>query len=141
MGYNRAMDIPTPARLTRHRRSVLATVKAQPMHLTAAEVYDAVRYYDPGIAHATVYNALHYLVGAGLIAEVRRPDGVVSYDRETAPHDHVICERCGAIGDVRRTAAVEACSTAYADVTAQTGFTVSRHRVEFVGLCPDCCVR
>ena len=127
-----------PARLTRHRQAVLSTVAAQPLHLTAADVYDAVRQHDPGIAYATVYNALHYLVAAGLIAEVRRPDGVVSYDRETAPHDHVVCTRCGAIGDVWRTAALDACHGAYADVAAQTGFTVEQHRVEFAGLCPSC---
>ncbi len=127
-----------PGRLTRHRQAVLATVSAQPLHLTAADVYDAVRQHDPGIAYATVYNALHYLVAAGLIAEVRRPDGVVSYDRETAPHDHVICTRCGAIGDVWRTYAVDAWPRTYADVKAQTGFTVEQHRVEFAGLCPSC---
>lgn len=133
-----AADRPLPSRLTRHRQAVLETVAARPAHLTAAEVYDTVRQHDPGIAYATVYNALHYLVDAGLIAAVRRPDGVVSYDRETAPHDHVICQRCGAIGDVRRSNAVDACPSAYADVTAQTAFTVERHRVEFFGLCPAC---
>jgi Fe2+ or Zn2+ uptake regulation protein len=124
--------------MTRHRQAVLQTVAAQPVHLTAAEVYDAVRTRDPGIAFATVYNALHYLVALGLIAEVRRPDGVVSYDRQTTPHDHVICRQCAAISDVQRTPVLLAAPSAYAEVAAQTHFTIERHRVEFVGLCPAC---
>ncbi len=127
-----------PPRLTRHRQAVLQTVRAGPTHPTAAEVYDAVRAYDPGIAFATVYNSLHYLVSAGLIAEVRRPDGVVSYDRETRPHDHVICRRCGTIGDVHRSPALSLGADAYSEVVAQTNFTVERHQVEFVGLCLAC---
>jgi Fur family peroxide stress response transcriptional regulator len=127
-----------PARLTRHRQAVLQAVRAEPTHPTAATVYDAVRDHDPGIAFATVYNALHYLVSVGLIAEVRRPNGAVSYDRETRPHDHVICRRCGTIADVHRTPTLLPGPSAYAEVAAQTHFAVERHQVEFVGLCPDC---
>ncbi len=125
-------------RLTRHRQAVLETVAARPVHLTAAEVYDVVRGRDSGIAYATVYNALHYLVSAGLIAEVRRPDGVVSYDRDTAPHDHALCRVCGAIADVHRTSDTAPGAGAYGEVALQTGFVVEGRRIEFVGLCPRC---
>jgi len=125
-------------RLTRHRQAVLETVAARPAHLTAAEVYDVVRGHDSGIAYATVYNALHYLVSAGLIAEVRRPDGVVSYDRDTVPHDHALCRACGAIADVHRTIETAPGTGAYGEVARQTGFVIEGRRIEFVGLCPHC---
>lgn len=124
------------ARLTRHRQAVWDAVAARPEHLTAAQVYDAVRQHDARMAYATVYNALHFLVDAGLIAEVRRPDGVVAYDRETAPHDHVICRLCGRLADVPH--ANERAARSYAAVARETGFTVEQHRVEFVGVCPAC---
>src|SRR5262249_45177375 len=104
MLYNEHMNaLPAPqhsARLTRHRQAVFDTIAAQSAHLTAAEIYEAVQHTQPHIAFATVYNALHYLVHARLIAEVRRPDGVIAYDRNTAPHDHIICRRCGRLDDV-----------------------------------------
>jgi len=124
--------------LTRHRRAVLEVVRARPAHPTVAEVYDAVRRVDPGIAHATVYNALHYLVDAGLLAEVRRPDGVARYDRETRPHEHALCRVCGDVADVRRTPAVARAAAAYAEVATQTGYTIERHGIAFSGLCPRC---
>ncbi len=138
--YNDGMiDIAvSPARLTRQRQAVLQAVAGRRDHPTAAQVFDAVRGQQPRIAYGTVYNALHYLVNAGLVAEVRRPDGVVSYDRDTAPHDHAVCRRCGTLADVHLSAARDAVTEAYPSVARQTGFAVEQHRVEFVGLCPAC---
>lgn len=137
MNTQEVIGLSSP-RLTRHRQAILETVAEKPMHLTAAEVYDVVRGRDSGIAYATVYNALHYLVSAGLIAEVRRPDGVVSYDRDTAPHDHALCRACGAIADVHRTPETAPGVGAYDEVSTQTGFVIEGRRIEFVGLCPRC---
>src|SRR4051794_13760720 len=97
---NYTIVTPRPARLTAHRQAVLDAVSAQPAHLTAAQIYDIVCHTRPRMAFATVYNALHYLVAAGCIAEVRQPNGVVAYDRETAPHDHIVCRHCGRLDDV-----------------------------------------
>jgi Fe2+ or Zn2+ uptake regulation protein len=133
--------LPAPqhtARLTRHRQAVLDTIAAQSAHLTAAEVYEAVQHAQPHIAFATVYNALHYLVRARLIAEVRRPDGVIAYDRNTAPHDHIICRRCGRLDDVELAAQQWTGGPNYATVAARTGYLVEGHRVEYIGLCPRC---
>jgi Fe2+ or Zn2+ uptake regulation protein len=129
---------PQSVRLTRHRQAVLATIAAHPIHRTAAEVYAAMQSTQPHIAFATVYNALHYLVQARLIAEVRRPDGVIAYDRNTAPHDHIICRRCGRLDDVAPLAQPWPGGVPYAGVTAHTGYLVEGHRVEYVGLCPQC---
>ncbi len=138
--YNRGM-IETqvaPARLTRQRQAVLEAVAGRQDHPTAAQVFDSVRGRQPHIAYGTVYNALHYLVHSGLVAEVRRPDGVVSYDRETRPHDHAVCRACGTLADVHVPAVRDGVSASYDAVARETGFTVEQHRVEFVGICPAC---
>ncbi len=127
-------------RLTRHRQTVWDIVAARPEHLTAAQVYDAVRRHDARIAYGTVYNALHYLVDAALIAEVVRPDGVVAYDRETAPHDHVVCRLCGRFADVPNKRLRAEIGESYTDVARQTGYAVDQHRVTYSGVCPTCSV-
>lgn len=132
-------DVTAPsARLTRNRRAVFDAVAGRKDHPTAAQVFDAVRGRQPRIAYGTVYNALHYLVDAGLVAEVLRPDGVVSYDPDTAPHDHAVCRVCGRLADVHLPTVRAETATAYDAVAQETGFTVAEHRVEFVGLCPEC---
>lgn len=128
-------------RLTRPRQAAYDIVRAAPAHLSAVRIYDAARARDQRVAHASVYNAPHFLVGAGMIAEVVRPDGTISYDRETSPHDHVVCQRCGRIADVWRTPETSMPRGSHDAVKRQTGYTVDRHRVEFIGICPDCASR
>jgi Fur family ferric uptake transcriptional regulator len=123
-------------RLTDHRRAVLDAVHRLPGHPTAAEVFDAVRATRPRIAFGTVYTALHYLVEHDRVAAVRLPNGVVSYDRNTVPHDHLVCRVCGALADVPGHVSVP-----YYAIESRTGFRVEGHRVEFVGLCPACLAR
>jgi Fe2+ or Zn2+ uptake regulation protein len=127
------MNTTIQRRLTANRRAVLETVGELASHPTAAQVFNAVHRRRPRMAVGTVYTALHYLVDRGLIAEVRRPDGVVSYDRNTHPHDHAVCRRCGRLVDVQ-----SAVPSSYAAVEEQTGFMVELHRIEFIGLCPSC---
>jgi len=135
---NREMYTLLPGRLTPHRQAVLDLVRARPAHLTAAQIYDVVHLAQPRIAFATVYNALHHLVQTGLIAEVRQPDGVVAYDRETSPHDHVICRRCGRLDDVPALSDPSRDTSSYQEVSARTGYAVEGHRTEYAGLCPGC---
>lgn len=123
-------------RLTPQRRAVLETLEQAGVHLSAAEVYERVRGRQPRIGHGTVYAALHFLVRAGRVVEVRRPDGVVSYDSRLSQHDHAACRLCGALADVELGLRPE-----YAQAEAQTGFRIERHALELVGLCPRCQAR
>ncbi|MCL4541858.1 MAG: transcriptional repressor [Chloroflexi bacterium] len=120
-------------RLTRQRRAVLDAVVSSGEHLTAAAVYDRVRRRLPKIGYGTVYAALHYLVQAGLIAGVRRADGVTAFDRRTERHDHVTCRGCGRLADVEAHM-----FPAYRPIAAATGFLIEGHAIEFWGLCPNC---
>ncbi len=125
-------------RLTRHRQSVRNVVTSQPEHLTAAQIYDLLCQQEARMAFGTVYNALHYLVGTGLLAEVRRSDGVIAYDQDTSPHDHVTCRLCGRLADVPPDSSQDAAASTYEQVAQRTGFTVEQHNITFVGVCPDC---
>ena len=135
---NYSLSTSRAGRLTPHRQAVFDMVRARPTHMTAAQIYHSVHLVQPQIAFATVYNALHHLVQIGLIAEVRQPDGVVAYDRETRPHDHIICVRCGRLDDVPSHSGPSHDAAAYREVAARTGYAVEGHRTEYAGLCPEC---
>lgn len=122
-----------PQRLTANRRAVLETIAELPGHPTAAQVFAAVHERRPRMAYGTVYAALHYLVDQGLVASVRRPDGVISFDREIRPHDHAVCRLCGTLVDV-----YARMPSSYTSVEQQTGFALEYHRVEYVGVCEAC---
>lgn len=123
-----------PIRLTRQREAVLHVILQADKHLSAQEVYDRVRQQLPSIAYGTVYNALSYLMGAGLIQVVNVGNGPALYDRNLNRHDHLMCRHCGkvldyAFGDMEQ---------AMDQVAKATGFRIERAEALFVGLCPDC---
>jgi Fe2+ or Zn2+ uptake regulation protein len=66
-------------RLTRYRKTVLQVLRSNHNHPTAAEVFRIVRRRRPGVAYATIYNALNWLERGGLIASTS----------PTKPHDTI----------------------------------------------------
>ena len=126
--------MPDPIRLTRQREAVFHVIQQADKHLTAQEVYDHVRQQLPGIAYGTVYNALSYLIAAGLIQVVNVGNGPALYDRNLDRHDHLVCRRCGKVLDY----SFQDLDQAIDQVSRATGFRIEKAQALFVGLCPDC---
>ena len=85
--------------MTRHRQQIYDTIMESPRHMTAEEVYDAVRPRMPGIARATVYRNLGLMERDGQVRRVHMANAPDRYDRMLAPHEHILCPRCGALED------------------------------------------
>lgn len=130
-GYNGAMK---RTRNTVQRRAVREAVRAFPGHPTAADIFARVRQNYPRLSLATVYRALHALVQQGQIGETRI-DNVSRYDASPVPHHHVVCRRCGAIGDVP---APLSAGTLRRLRQAAGGFSLDAHSIQLSGLCPGC---
>jgi len=126
--------MPDSVRLTRQREAVLHVIQQADKHLSAQEVYDRVRQQLPGIAYGTVYNALSYLMEAGLIQVVNVGNGPALYDRNLNRHDHLVCRHCGKVLDYT----FRDLEQAIDQVSKATGFRIERAQALFVGLCPDC---
>lgn len=120
--------------MTPQRQAVLEAVEDCRNHPTAAEVYARVRRTCPGIAYATVYNALHALVQQGQLQQLSFGDGASRYDRRTDRHDHVLCLDCGALVDV----AAARPSRAALRAAEASGFQLHGQHTQFFGLCPPC---
>jgi len=122
-------------RLTPQRRAVLEVLESAADHPTAAEVFDRVREYSPGIGPATVYRTLALLVATGLALELSLGEGSASrYDGNVSRHDHLVCLSCGAASDI--TPALPA--QLLEQLTGSTGYAITHYDLQFHGLCPDC---
>jgi Fur family peroxide stress response transcriptional regulator len=86
-------------KLTAQRQAIVHAFAADPTHPTAQDLYDRLRGDFPQMSFATVYNTLDALASAGLSGTLRIGNAA-RFDPNTAPHHHVVCEKCGAIGDV-----------------------------------------
>jgi Fur family ferric uptake transcriptional regulator/Fur family peroxide stress response transcriptional regulator len=128
---------PTQVRRTKQRQLVLEAVLASDDHPTAAQVYQRVRRRYPGIAYATIYNALRWWVERGSLREFTFGDAAARYDRNHDRHDHAICTRCGRLLDV----SVRLPKKVFEEVRRRTGLEIATHHVQFVGLCGTCAPR
>lgn len=127
---------PEPGfRLTPQREAVLAVVRGARDHPTAATIYDRVQSMHPGIAYATVYNALSYLVRHGLVRELKFSGGdAARYDGRLEPHLHVICSQCGSLAE----ADLVLPEQLLAKAQATTGYVLAGQPLQLFGVCPSC---
>ena len=87
-------------RVTEPRVAVLGYLVSTDSHPTAEEVEEAVNAGGPILSRASVYNVLHSLSRAGLVAGMSVTDGAARYDAHVAPHHHLVCRSCGRVEDV-----------------------------------------
>ena len=121
-------------RLTRYRAAVLDALRTSRDHPTASAVFRRVRRRHPGVAYATIYNALNWLKRHGFAAEMKINGGASRFDPLTERHDHLVCTRCGTLLDF----AVELPRRMWANAGRRKGFRVERYRLELFGLCARC---
>ncbi len=93
--------------MTKQRELILNILKQSDRHLTADEIFFLAKLKMPSIAMATIYNNLNAMNEAGLINRLHI-DGVADcFDKITEPHNHLLCNGCGKITDIRLPALAE----------------------------------
>lgn len=124
------------ARLTSQRRQVLGIVCGAQKPLGAYEILDALRTLLPGAAPPTVYRALEFLVGQGLVHRLETLHAFVGCARPNEPHagQFLICRTCGAVRELEDPAVSRSVQAA----AAATGFRPEHPVVEISGRCARC---
>ena len=81
---------------------------------------------------SSVFRALRRLERDGEVLRIDLGDGKARFEAVGDHHEHVRCDRCGAIE------AVPGCLVEESVVERRTGFAVTGHRLLFAGICPRC---
>ena len=121
-------------RETKQREAILKYLKDTKSHPTADMIYDVVRKEIPNISKGTVYRNLKVLQESGQIAKLNIKGTVSRFEMRQADHYHFRCEQCGRVFDVDEPVDKNIDER----VAKRTGFKVTRHQLEFRGLCKDC---
>jgi Fe2+ or Zn2+ uptake regulation protein len=95
-----------------------------------------VRRRLPRVSLGTVYRNLRLLVAQGLVNELPGPHA--RFDGNVSDHHHFTCLGCGRIADVAGTMTEPHSRALCLRVAAQSGLSVSYHRIDFYGRCPEC---
>lgn len=119
---------------SKQRELILNTLKTNPVHPTADELWTKLKRTDTHLSLATVYRNLNQLVELGLIRKITGLDSKDHFDYTLTPHDHFICVSCGRVQDVPSNFVSEA----RASVSEHLGKGTLVHEINFKGVCPTC---
>ena len=125
---------PDKLRMTQQRRVILEELRKNNIHPTADVLYELVRKRLPKISLGTVYRNLEILTALGEIQTLEMGGTQKRYDGNPDKHYHIRCMHCGCVDD----APIAPLSQLENKLYGSTVFTIMGHRLEFLGLCPEC---
>lgn len=131
---NLSPNISPNIRMTRQRKVILEELKKMATHPSAEDVYEVVRRQLPRISLGTVYRNLEILSELGKIQKLELGGTLKRFDWNTKKHYHIRCINCDRVDDAPM-GFMEHVENA---LDGNTGYQITGHRLEFLGLCPDC---
>ena len=120
-------------RTTRQLTAVYEALAASHDHPTADVLLRRVRGVLPRVSLGTVYRNLDKLREQGRLRVVRLEGGQAHYDAMIDAHDHFVCERCGMVVDIPRSA-----PAAHVGALRADGHEVHWHTTALYGVCGRC---
>lgn len=89
--------------MSKQQKLILEIIQQSDQHLNAEQVFMKAKQKLPSIAMGTVYRNLSKLAQLGSIRKVEVHGSADQYDKNTLPHDHLLCEMCGRLTDIKIT--------------------------------------
>lgn len=117
--------------MTKQRELILGILSQSDRHLTADEIFFLAKLKMSTIAMATVYNNLNAMSDAGVIHRLRVDGGADRFSAVSEPHDHVVCDVCGRITDLRL-------PRLKADLEKQLRTSIDSYDLVIHSTCPAC---
>lgn len=119
---------------TQPRLSVLSLLKRHDKPIDVPHLLSDLEEKHMDIDQATVYRMLETFLQKGLVKRIDLGEGKFRYELSRGEHHHFICERCGHIEDI----ADCTITVLEKEISEKKGVLVTRHSLEFFGLCKDC---
>jgi Fe2+ or Zn2+ uptake regulation protein len=121
-------------RVTVARLAVLRVLAVVP-HADTDTVIRRVQESVGTVSPQAVYNVLAALVRVGLARRIEPAGSVPLYELRVADnHHHVVCRRCGAVGDVDCAVGEAPCLSP----SETRGYLLDEAEVTYWGICPAC---
>lgn len=117
--------------MTKQRELILKIINSFKGHLTAEEVFSIAKSSMPSISRATIYNNLNYLTIKKLIRRIKIHESPDLYDKVTPSHDHLICDKCGEIVDIKA-------DDLKKELREKTGCDILSYDLNIRYICPKC---
>jgi Fur family ferric uptake transcriptional regulator len=131
--------------MTVARELILDVVSRKGGHLSADEVFEAVRKQHPSVGLVTVYRTLDLLAEMNVLSRHEFGDGRARYEmirgsKSDDHHHHLVCTSCNRVIDYRDFIddEVQLLKKTEAGLSKKFHFKITDHVIEFYGLCEKC---
>lgn len=115
--------------------AILKVLTSQDDHLTAKEIYEAIKINFSAVDTSTVYRALERLVHDGKVSVSDMGGPAVVYELVTKnPHHHLVCEQC----HKQITFRDDKVSDFLNSIEKESGFHITTNHLVLFGICPEC---
>ncbi|MBI3342490.1 transcriptional repressor [Candidatus Curtissbacteria bacterium] len=122
-------------RRTRARTSILELLEKEKSPVDVQFILDRLSELTVSADPATVYRIMDAFYKKGIVERLELGEGKFRYEiSKREHHHHFICENCGAIEDVQD----KAIEQIEARLSKNRGLVVTKHCLEFYGLCRKC---
>lgn len=122
---------------TAQREAILKTLYDHPDHFTPENLYLLVKenYPDLNTGITTVYRTLNLLEENNIATSISFGAQGKKFELGNKPHhDHLICEKCGAIVEFED----EQIEKLQDKIARMHGFTLTNHLMQLYGICKKC---
>lgn len=122
-------------KITPQRMAIAKMLATREDHPDIETIYNRLKNDFPRMSLATVYRNVMVMKNLGEVLEIGFPDGGNRYEgNKITPHPHAVCERCKKIVDLETSATADLVET----IETESGFAITKHRLDFFGLCREC---
>jgi Fe2+ or Zn2+ uptake regulation protein len=128
------MEQEQMSKLTTARALIFETLDKNSAHMTAYQVFEAVKPRLPSLNMSTVYRSLEYLTHQGLISVADVGAAMPIYEVVSNTHHHLVCQSCGNILLMDH----EQVKDFFNHISQEYDFTIQTNHLILFGLCEKC---
>jgi Fur family ferric uptake transcriptional regulator len=124
----------TDLKTTKSRLAILKLLEKSSVPMTAEDIYSIV-VKDVHLSLSTAYRTLGTLSDKGILLKNLSQDGKTYYQINNHQHKHqLVCTLCS------KTVPIDECPLTNMEeyLIRKTGFAITGHSLEFLGICPKC---
>jgi Fe2+ or Zn2+ uptake regulation protein len=123
-------------KLTSARSAIVEILCARASPISVTELLAELARRGKKADKTTAYREILFMQERGLVEQVHFGDHVKRYElKDGGHHHHLICIECGSVVDVPLENDLGGTEKS---LERKTGYKITRHSLEFFGICPDC---